>query len=66
MQETAAAQALPSTLTFAVVDSVRISCAFARMRRRVVAQRASRAHAWARQHFLKQDAVFFIPLVYSG
>ncbi len=32
----------------------------------VVDERAQQVLAWARQHFLKQDAVFFDVLVYEG
>src|SRR5476649_1339751 len=48
---------------------VRFSCAVrvvARMYRCVADQRASRALTPTRQHFLKQDSVFFNVLVYSG
>jgi hypothetical protein len=38
----------------------------ARLRIGVVDERAQQVRAWARQHFLKQDAVFFNVLVYSG
>ena len=37
-----------------------------RMHCRVVDQRASRALAMLRQHFLKREAVFLSVLVYSG
>ena len=37
-----------------------------RMHCRVVDQRASRALAMVRQHFLKREAVFLSVLVYSG
>ncbi len=66
MKEIAAAQTFPHTLTFADVDRARTFCIAARMQRGVAAQRASRARAIVRQHFLKQDAVFFVALVYSG
>jgi hypothetical protein len=44
----------------------RVVSIFAPLVCRVVDGRASRALTSARQHFLKQDAVFFNVLVYSG
>jgi hypothetical protein len=46
--------------------SSRIFCTVARTDRRIADQPALQGGALPRQHFLKQDAVFFDVLVYSG
>jgi hypothetical protein len=61
-----AAQAFPATLTIDGTGCSHPICIAAPMVCRVLEQRASRAPALVRQHFLKQDAVFLDVLVYSG
>jgi hypothetical protein len=53
-------------LTNADADGVRVFHIVMRTHRYVVEQRASRALAVPRQHFLKLDAVFLMALVYLG
>jgi hypothetical protein len=66
MKKMPAAQSLSAILTIACVRfSYAIGIA-APMCRGVIDQRAARALAPARQHFLKRDAVFSTVLVYSG
>jgi hypothetical protein len=64
--KTPAAQALPAILTIVCVAFSRAACIVARMQCRVADRRALRVLIHARQHFLKQDSVFFDALVYSG
>jgi hypothetical protein len=64
--KTPAAQALPATLTNIRVAFWRITRIVASMHRCVAGHRALRLLIHARQHFLKQDSVFFDVLVYSG
>lgn len=66
LTKTPAAQALLAILTIAGVGFARVIRIVERMLCRVVDQRASHALISLRQHFLKQDAVFFNVLVYSG
>jgi hypothetical protein len=61
-----AAQPLPAILTIADLVFSRTTRIAAQVRCRVAEQRASRALALLRQHFLKLDAVFSNVLVYSG
>src|ERR1700754_294029 len=65
-EEVPAVQSLPAILTIGNVVFSRTTRIAARMLRRVAGERASRALALLRQHFLKQDAVFSTVLVYSG
>jgi hypothetical protein len=64
--EMLAAQSLPAILAVGNVGFSRSSRAAARMHYDVADECAQQVCAWARQHFLKQDAVFFNVLVYSG
>jgi hypothetical protein len=64
--KTPAAQVLPAISTIAGIGFPRAIRIVARMVFHVVGERASRALTSVRQHFLKQDAVFFDALVYSG
>jgi len=66
IKKTSAVIVFPAILTNADADAARVFCIEASVRRRVVQQRALRALALLRQHFLKRDAVFLISLVYSG
>jgi hypothetical protein len=66
ISETSAAQAFPAILTIGEVefsDTIRIA---SNKSLRIATKRASRALTFARQHFLKREAVFFNVLVYSG
>jgi hypothetical protein len=62
----AAAQGFPAILTFADVDAAGTFRIDVRMSLGVCERSARRARGLRRQHFLKQDAVFFVVLVYSG
>jgi hypothetical protein len=64
--KTPAAQALPAILTFVRIAFSRTTRIVARMHCCVAGERALRVVIHARQHFLKQDSVFFDVLVYSG
>jgi hypothetical protein len=64
--KTPAAQTLPAMSTFACIAFLRAPHIVARMHFDVADRRALRVLAQARQHFLKQDAVFLDVLVYSG
>ena len=64
--KTSAAQALLAILTADGVGFSAPSRIAARMHIGVVDECAQQVRAWARQHFLKQDAAFFNVLVYSG
>jgi len=64
--KTPAAQAFPAIAAMNVSGFPRAVRIVARMVCHVVGERASRALTSVRQHFLKQDAVFFDVLVYSG
>jgi hypothetical protein len=64
--ETPAAQALPATLTIAGAGFPRTISIVVRVHCRVADERTSHALIHGRQHFLKQDSVFFDVLVYSG
>jgi hypothetical protein len=64
--KTSAAQSLLAILTTAGVGFLRAIRITAPMQRGDVDERSSRSLASPRQHFLKQDAVFFNVLVYSG
>ena len=66
MTEVPAAQALLAILTVGGAGFSRSSRIAARMHYGVADECAQQVRAWARQHFLKQDAVFFNVLVYSG
>jgi hypothetical protein len=66
MIETTAAQAFPAISAIVDVVFPRIVRIAVQMCCGVVDRRASRALTPARQHFLKQDAVFSNVLVYSG
>ena len=66
MTEVPAVQALLAILTVGGVGFSRSSRIAARMHYGVADECAQPVCAWARQHFLKQDAVFFDVLVYSG
>jgi hypothetical protein len=66
MTKMPAAQSLPTTLTVCGIGFSRPSRVAARMHMGVVDECAQQVCAGARQHFLKQDAVFFNVLVYSG
>jgi hypothetical protein len=61
-----AAQGFSAILTFADVDAARTFRIDVRMSLRVRERSVRCARALRRQHFLKQDAVFFVVLVYSG
>jgi hypothetical protein len=65
IQEIPAAQALPAYLTIVDVGGVGIFRILFSTRRVVAAKYAAHAPGFLRQHFLKWDAVFFYPLVYS-
>jgi hypothetical protein len=64
--EVPAIQPLPAILTIGNVAFSRTTRITARMLGGVAGERASRALALLRQHFLKLDAVFSTVLVYSG
>jgi hypothetical protein len=64
--KTPAAQALPAISTSACIAFSRASRIVARVHFDVADRCALRVLAQARQHFLKQDTVFFNVLVYSG
>jgi hypothetical protein len=66
LMKTPAAQGFLATLTIAGIGFSGIIRIAARMPGRVLDQRTSPADRSVRQHFLKQDAVFFNVLVYSG
>jgi hypothetical protein len=66
MTKISAAQWLLAILTAGGVGFSTLSRIAARMRIAVVDECAQQVRGWARQHFLKQDAVFFNVLVYSG
>jgi hypothetical protein len=66
MTKIPAAQWLLAILTAGGVGFSRLSRIAARMRIAVVDECAQQVCDQARQHFLKQDAVFFNVLVYSG
>jgi hypothetical protein len=64
--KTPVAQVFPSILTIAGAVFPHTIRIVAQTCRCIVDRRASRALAPARQHFVKQDSVFFDVLVYSG
>src|SRR5258706_3193490 len=64
--EMVAAQSLRAILAVGNVGFSRSSRIAARMHYDVADECAQQVCAWACQHFLKQDAVFFNVLVYSG
>ena len=64
--ETSAAQAFPAWLTIADVGGVDVFRILISTHCVVIAIEAARALVLVRQHFLKQEAVFFDVLVYSG
>jgi hypothetical protein len=64
--ETSAAQAFPAHLTIADVDGADVFRIVISTHCIVIAINAARAPISVRQHFLKQDPVFFDVLVYSG
>src|SRR4029450_8397518 len=66
MMEMPAAQVLLAILTLGGVGFSRRFRITARTYYGVIAECAQQVCAWPRQHFLKQDAVFFNVLVYSG
>ena len=66
MTKMPAAQAILAILTADGVGFSALSRIAARMHIGVVDECAQQVRAWARQHFLKQDAAFFNVLVYSG
>jgi len=66
MTKMPAAQSLLAILAVGNVGFSRPSRIAARMHYGGVDECAQQVRAWARQHFLKQDAVFFNVLVYSG
>jgi hypothetical protein len=64
--KTSAAQAFPAHLTIADVDGADVFRILISTHCFVIARDAARVATSVRQHFLKQDAVFFDVLVYSG
>jgi hypothetical protein len=64
--ETPAARTLLAILTIEGIAFSSLTRIFARMHCGAADELALRVLAPARQHFLKQDAVFFNVLVYSG
>jgi hypothetical protein len=66
MTKIPATQGLPAILTAGGIGFSTLSRIAARMRIAVVDECAQQVCGQARQHFLKQDAVFFNVLVYSG
>ena len=66
MTKIPATQVLPAILTAGGIGFSTLSRIAARMRIAAVDECAQQVRDQARQHFLKQDAVFFNVLVYSG
>ena len=65
IEETAAAQAFPASLTNADAGHVGVFRIVISTHCLVIADDAARARVPVHQHFLKQDPVFFDVLVYS-
>jgi hypothetical protein len=66
IEESAAAQRFPATLTNADADGSGVSRISISTHCIAIGDNAARAPTSLRQHFLKWDAVFFDVLVYSG
>ncbi|WP_139024694.1 hypothetical protein [Bradyrhizobium sp. STM 3843] len=66
LQKMPAVKAFPALFISSMILHSRAARVVARVARPLVSRTASRARAFACQHFLKPEAVFFFALVYSG